>query len=141
MSGGFVLDCSVAVAWCIDDEAAPATDALLDRARDEGAWVPGLWPLELANVLLQATRRGRLGVAEATARLGLLGKLPIRIDDETASRAWREALALARAEDLTTHDAAYLELALRRGLPLATLDKTLRQAAARNGVGLLPAAA
>lgn len=136
MSGGFVLDCSVAVAWCIDDEAAPATDALLAQARDQGVWVPGLWPLELANVLLQAVRRGRLGVAEVTARLELLRTLPLQVDDQTASRAWREILALARTEDLTTYDAAYLELALRRGLPLATQDKALRQAAARNGIGL-----
>jgi predicted nucleic acid-binding protein len=136
---GFVLDCSVAVAWCIEDEATPATDALLQRVRDQGASVPGLWPLELANVLLQAIRRGRLKVAEATSRLEILRELPIRVDDETASRAWRETLSLARTEGLTIHDAAYLELALRRGRPLATLDKDLRQAAARNGVGLLPA--
>lgn len=34
---GFVLDCSVAVAWCIDDEAAPATDALLPLATKDEA--------------------------------------------------------------------------------------------------------
>jgi predicted nucleic acid-binding protein len=135
---GFVLDCSVAVAWCIDDEAAPATDALLDRARDEGAWVPGLWPLELANVLLQGVRRGRLSANEATARLEILRTLPIQIDEETAGRAWRETLALARTENLTAYGAAYLELALRRGLPLATKDAALRAAALRSGVEPLP---
>jgi predicted nucleic acid-binding protein len=134
---GFVLDCSVVVAWCIDDEAAPATDALLELARDQGAWVPGLWPLELANVLLQGTRRGRLSAAEADARLEILRTLPIQVDEETAGRAWREILALARAQALTTYDAAYLELALRRGLPLATKDRALREAAERSGVGLL----
>ena len=114
------------------------TDALLERARDEGAVVPGLWPLELGNVLLQAVRQGRLDVAEATARLALLEELPIRIDDETVGRAWRETLTLARTEGLTTYDAAYLELALRRGLPLASRDRELRQAADRNGIALLP---
>lgn len=135
---GFVLDCSVAVAWCIEDEAGPVTDALLERARDEGAIVPGLWPLELGNVLLQAVRRGRLEAAAVTARLALLEELPIRVDRTTAERAWHEILALARAEGLTTYDAAYLELAMRRGLPLATRDGELRQAAGRNGVVLLP---
>jgi hypothetical protein len=49
-----VIDASVALSWCFEDEASPATDALLDDARDHGALVPGLWFLELGNVLLQA---------------------------------------------------------------------------------------
>lgn len=134
---GFVLDCSVAVAWCIDDEAAVETDALMKQAASEGALAAWLWSLEIADVLLQAVRRHRLEMADAVARLELLRSLPIRIDDATAERAWRETLALARAEGLTTYDAAYLELALRRGLPLATRDHELRQAADRNGVELL----
>ncbi len=51
-------------------------------------------------------------------RLELIAELPIATDNETTARAWREILALARAEGLTTYDAAYLELAIRRGLPL-----------------------
>ena len=136
--GGFVLDCSIAVAWCFEDEAGPDTDALLERVRDEGAVVPVLWHLELGNVLLQAERRGRMGAADLTARLELIGDLPIATDDETAARARREILALARAEALTTYDAAYLELAMRRGLALATKDRALRSAAGRAGVTLLP---
>ena len=135
---GFVLDCSIAVAWCFEDEAGPDTDALLERVRDEGAVVPVLWHLELGNVLLQAERRGRMGAADLTARLELIGDLPIATDDETAARARREILALARAEALTTYDAAYLELAMRRGLALATKDRALRSAAGRAGVTLLP---
>ena len=135
---GFVLDCSIAVAWCFEDEAGPDTDALLERVRDEGAVVPVLWHLELGNVLLQAERRGRMGAADLTTRLELIGDLPIATDDETAARARREILALARAEALTTYDAAYLELAMRRGLALATKDRALRSAAGRAGVTLLP---
>jgi hypothetical protein len=52
-----VVDCSVAVAWCIEDEASLDTDALLERVRDEGGLVPSLLHLELGNVLLQAERR------------------------------------------------------------------------------------
>jgi predicted nucleic acid-binding protein len=133
-----VIDCSVAVAWCIDDEAAPATDTLLERVRDEGGIVPSLWHLELGNVLLQAERRSRLKPGGVAVRLELLRTLPIVTDDETSIRAWREVLALARAECLTTYDAAYLELAIRRGLPLATKDGDLEAAAGRVGVQLLP---
>ena len=46
----------------------------------------------------------------------------------TAAQAWSDTLGLARAHDLSTYDAAYLELALRQGLPLATLDEPLRDA-------------
>jgi predicted nucleic acid-binding protein len=134
-----VVDCSIAVAWCIDDEASPETDALLERVRDEGGTVPSLWHLELGNVLLQAERRGRLKPGDVAGRLELLHALPIMTDDETATRAWREVLALARSERLTTYDAAYLELAMRRALPLATKDGALEAAAGRVGVELLPA--
>ncbi len=135
---GLVLDCSVAVAWCFEDEASPETDAILERVRDEGALVPALWHLELGNVLVQTERRKRLTAADTTTRLELIADLPIVADDETPTRALREVLTLARAEGLTTYDAAYLELAMRKGLPLATKDPTLRDAAKRSGVASLP---
>ena len=135
---GLVLDGSIAVAWCFEDEAGPETDALLERVRDEGAVVPVLWHLELGNVLLQAERRGRVRAADTACRLELIGDLPIATDHGIPVRALREVLALARAEALTTYDAAYLELAMRRGLPLATKDRALRAAARRVGVRVLP---
>jgi predicted nucleic acid-binding protein len=133
-----VLDCSIAVAWCFEDEITPEIDALADRVRVDGAVVPSLWHLEVGNVLLQAVRRGRITPAELQSRIEALAELPIAADEDTARRAWREVLSLARAERLTTYDAAYLELASRRGLPLATKDADLRAAAQRLGVPLLP---
>jgi predicted nucleic acid-binding protein len=135
---GFVLDCSIAVTWCFEDEAEEETDALLHRVQEEGAVVPGLFPLEVANVLVQAERRGRMTAMDLSARVALLETLPIVVDDGTASRALHETLALARAEKLTAYDAAYLELAMRQGLPLATRDAALRRSAAKLGVPLLP---
>jgi predicted nucleic acid-binding protein len=133
-----VIDSSVALSWCFDDEASPATEAVLDQIRREGGVVPSLWHLELANVLLRAERRGRNIPGGVTARLEYVGRLRIETDGETVGRAWREILALARAEGLTTYDAAYLELAARRGLPLATKDQALAEAARRVGVAVLP---
>jgi predicted nucleic acid-binding protein len=135
---GLVVDASVALAWCFDDEASPVSDAILDMVKDDGAIVPSLWHLELANVLLQAERRGRTIVGGLVARLELLDQLPIATDAETSGRAWREVLALARSERLTTYDAAYLELAVRRGLSLATRDEALLGAAKRLGIALVP---
>jgi prevent-host-death family protein len=134
----FVLDCSIAMAWCFEDEAGAETDRLLERLRDQGGRVPSLWFWEVANVLNGAIRRGRLAPAQATARLALLAALPIEIDAEGASRAWRETLMLAQAHDLTVYDAAYLELASRYGADLATSDKALRTAGAQLGLTVIP---
>jgi predicted nucleic acid-binding protein len=134
----FVLDCSIAVTWCFDDEATPETDALMDRVKEYGAFVPSLWPLEVANVLLLAERRGRSSPAHITSFVQRLDTLPIHVDGETASRALGGILPLARSEGLTTYDASYLDLAMRLGLPLATKDEALKKAGGRAGVALLP---
>ncbi len=133
-----VVDSSIALSWCFQDEASPVTDMLFERVRDSGAIVPGLWHLELSNVLLQAERRGRISTGDVTMRLDLIAQLPILTDQETTIRAWREILTLARAASLTTYDATYLELAMRRGLPLLTKDNELVRAAKRLGVEAFP---
>ena len=133
----FVLDASVALAWCFADEATPATDVLLDRLADEDAVAPALCGLEVANALTMAERRGRLSVAGLTRSVSLLQRLAVAIDPEGSDRAFREVLDLARSERLIVYDAAYLELALRLGLPLASKDAKLRKAATGLGVALL----
>lgn len=134
----FVLDCSIAIAWLFEDEAAAETDALLDRLKDSEAFVPALWRLELGNVLARAERHKRIAAAQIAAGLALLDRLPIITDAETETRAFREILTLARTEHLTTYDAAYLELAMRHGVELATRDKELIRAAGRVQVDTLP---
>ncbi len=131
-----VIDSSAALSWCFEDEATSESDVLFERVRDQGAVVPGLWHLEVANVLLQAEKRGRIAAGGVGMRLELIAELPITTDTETTARAWREILALARAEGLTTYDAAYLELAIRRGLPLQTKDEALIAAAGRSVVAV-----
>jgi predicted nucleic acid-binding protein len=133
-----VIDASIALAWCFEDEASPETDAIAESIESEGAVVPGLFQLEVGNILLQAERKGRLTSAGVAARLALLDDLSIATDSETAGRAWRETMALARAHALTSYDAAYLELALRKGAALATRDKALAAAAKGLGVRVLP---
>jgi predicted nucleic acid-binding protein len=135
----FVLDASIALAWCVADAATPATDALLDRLAEEEAVAPGLWRIEVANALVMAERRGRLSVAGLTRSVGLLQRLAVAIDPESSERAFRELLDLARSERLTVYDAAYLELALRLGLPLASKDAKLRVTAASFGLAVLGA--
>lgn len=133
----FVLDNSVALTWCFEDERTPATTALLEQVAESGALAPMLWPLEALNGLLVAERRGRLDVARRQRLSGFLRALPITIDDETASRAWSATADLAERFNLSSYDAAYLELAQRRHLPLASLDRELRAAATALGLTVL----
>ncbi len=135
-ANAFVLDGSVTLVWGFADEDDAYAAAILDKIPDLQAHVPGLWPLEVANALLVGERRGRTTPANAAHFLALLGTFPIAIDDETVARAWVETTHLARAHNLSTYDASYLELAMRLGLPLATLDAKLKAAA--TAVGVLP---
>jgi len=100
--------------------------------------VPGIWHLELGNVIVLAEKRNRLNSGQLEKAFLFFGNLPISTDQETTARTLTDISALARAEGLTTYDAAYLELALRRRLPLATLDKDLIRAAQNRNVDTLP---
>lgn len=132
----FVVDASVTLAWCFEDEANPQTEALLDRLSDDTAVVPSLWELEVSNVLLLGERRGRLSESQTARFVALLGQLPILVD--SGSVDMEAVLAVGRHHALTAYDAAYLVLAEREGVPLATLDNKLRNAARAVGVKLIP---
>jgi len=133
----FVVDSSVALTWCFEDEATQAADALLMKLTHDGAHAPSLWPLEVFNVLVAAQRRGRITSQERQDRIALLHALPITLDTETAAQAWTITNLLAERHNLTLYDAAYLELAQRLDLPLATLDADLRTAANSLGMPVL----
>jgi len=132
----FVLDTSVAMAWCFEDETNPYTDAVLDSLIDNAALAPSIWPLEVGNVLLVAERRNRMSQPESMRFLELLSSLPIRIENFSEQRMFETVLNLAREQSLSSYDASYLDLAMQTGLKLATLDQSLRKAADRCGVAI-----
>jgi predicted nucleic acid-binding protein len=132
-----VLDCSATLAWLLDDETTDAVRRVFDIVAHDGAWVPSLWRLEVANSLQTAVRRRRITADNRDASLRNLGQHAITTDAETDAQAWTATLQLAERCGLTLYDAAYLELAQRRDLPLATLDQALRAAATAAGVALL----
>ncbi len=130
----FILDCSVTMAWYFKDEANAYANAVRRSLSRTRAVVPALWPLEVANILVLGERRRRSTEAEASKWLRYLQLLPIRVDEETAARAWSDILHIARSYDLSVYDAAYLELAIRLGLPLASLDDRLKATAVSAGL-------
>ena len=131
------LDTSATIAWVYAGETSRPVRAVFDQVMESGAWVPGLWRLEIANVLEMGVRRGRHDAAFREVTLADLALLSIQVDPHTNDRAWGATIRLAERHRLTVYDAAYLELALRRGLPLATLDRELRVAATAENVTLL----
>ncbi|MCC5664319.1 type II toxin-antitoxin system VapC family toxin [Nostoc sp. CHAB 5784] len=133
----FVLDCSVAISWCLVDENDDYANAILAMMPDSEAFVPGIWSLEIANTLVVAERRNRMTKKQSEQAIALLQSLLIQVDLFTDAKALDATLKLARQEGLAAYDAAYLELALRLQLPLATLDTRLAEAATRCGVGLV----
>lgn len=137
MSAGFVIDCSVTMSWCFEDEATPASLKIQDRLVDESALVPAHWFLEVSNVLAMAEKRKRITPARSARFLSLLESLDFEVDAHAAGRAFAHLLPLCRSYGLTSYDAAYLDLAARRRVPLATLDDDLRKAAKSTGVEVL----
>ena len=65
----FVLDCSVAIAWCFVDENDAYANAILAMMPNSEAFVPQIWSLEVANTLL---------VAEGCGQKQLVGDLVAR---------------------------------------------------------------
>lgn len=129
MDKRFVIDNSVVMAWCFEDEISPYADLILDSLENMTAIVPSIWPLEVGNVLLAAERKKRLSEAASNKFIELLSELPIIVDQEPPERMIREILSLARKHNLSTYDASYLDLAIKRELPIATLDDRLLAAA------------
>ena len=130
----FVLDASVSLAWCFEDERAGYAMRVLDELSGGEAIVSSLWPIEVTNGLASALREERIDLAGAAEARNTLVALPIVVDPVSRRRAFEDIPRLARAHGLTTYDASYLELAVRLGIPLASLDQALARAAADEGV-------
>jgi predicted nucleic acid-binding protein len=137
LNPSFVIDCSITMTWCFDDEATDTTRAVARRLVAESVLVPSHWHLEVANVLLTTQRNKRLKPSDAADFVQRLSQFAIEVDPSLGENTFARLLPLSQKHKLTSYDAAYLELAMRTRLPLASLDKALRLAAAAEGVTLL----
>jgi predicted nucleic acid-binding protein len=82
-----VLDSSATLAWIYSDETEPIR-RVFHVVADDGAVVPTLWRLEIANSLTLAMRRGRIDANFRDAALADLALLDITMDDQTDVHAW-----------------------------------------------------
>jgi predicted nucleic acid-binding protein len=132
----FVLDSSVTMAWCFEDEKTTYTESVLDAVAAGTAVVPTLWTYEVLNLLVMAQRRKRMTQAQAMTFWKGLQSFSIQVDDHSAHSGFLAVMSLAEQYQLTAYDAAYLELALRTGFALASLDGDLAKAAKASGVSI-----
>ena len=136
----FVLDASVAIAWCFPGdptEDTPYSRHILQELASSDAIVPEIWAFEIANsIFVSYSKRKRISELQIKEYLDLLRALPIHVE---AQNLWLnvELESLARRQNLAAYDVAYLALAQRKGLPLATSDAALRQAAMAEGIKVL----
>ena len=135
----FVLDASVAFAWCFPGDPTEFTaynKMVLMRMEFWDAVVPEIWPFEIANTIyVSFSRRKRITEIQIQEFLDSLKDLPIRVERQDL---WTNVAleSMARKHNLAAYDAAYLELALRQSIPLATSDEGLKKAALACGVKL-----
>ncbi|MGD0220850.1 MAG: type II toxin-antitoxin system VapC family toxin [Terriglobia bacterium] len=136
----FVLDASVAIAWCFPGdptEDTPYSRRILKELAVNDAIVPEIWPFEIANsIFVSYNKRKRITEHQIQEYLDLLKALPIRVEPQSL---WAnvDLQSLARRRNLTAYDTACLDLALRTHLPLATSDRSLRDAAVADGIVVL----
>lgn len=132
----FVLDASVALSWAFEDESSAFADRVLSILDSEPAIVPPIWPMEIANALIMAERRGRSDLAASNRFVMLVASLPIEVESPPRGLGLEEILNLSRELRISSYDASYLELAIRKGIKLASEDRRLVQAATQIGVSL-----
>ncbi|MGK2851602.1 MAG: type II toxin-antitoxin system VapC family toxin [Candidatus Limnocylindrales bacterium] len=132
----FVVDASVILAWSLEDESSSTAEAAIERLLAEGGLAPAHWPLEVANGLRSAERRGRIDEPSIRRLAAKLVGLPVDIAPVELSTALG-VIESARRHDLSVYDAAYLDLANVRGLPVATVDDRLARACRAANVPLV----
>ena len=132
-----VLDASVALAFCLEDERDSFTREQLAQLEQAAIVVPPHWWAEVCNGLLMVEKRKRIKQGEQSQCISLLNEL-LPSPLEVSATEWDEDIfPLARSHQLTIYDACYLYLALRENYPLLTFDKALRKAARAEQVDVL----
>jgi predicted nucleic acid-binding protein len=132
-----VLDTSIVIAALSPDEQDQTALAKLAPFFLGGGWVPGLWPIEIANVLLTKHRRGILSVGSCEDVWRTIALMPIEVHHFEAGKIASDVRPLALRHGLTSYDACYLQLAIDRATPIATVDRKLIVAARAEGLTVL----
>lgn len=132
-----VIDASIVVAALSPDEQDENALSTIAPFFRGGGFAPGLWSLEIANVLLTKCRRGVLTLADGDQVWRIIARMPIDEHHFETGQVAAKIRPLAVKHGLTSYDACYLQLALDKAVPLATADRRLAAAARSEGLQLL----
>jgi len=133
----FVLDASVTMTWCFQDEASPKTDDLLQELFIGGGIIPAPSHFEVSHILATGIRRKRITTDDARVFSRKLDTLPIEAEKRKAPITGSDLLPLVLQYGLTAYHAAYLELAKRKSYAIGTLDRERIAAALQEGISLM----
>jgi predicted nucleic acid-binding protein len=123
-----IVDASVAIKWCVEEEGADAAHALLTR---QPLRAPDLIAAEVANTLWKKGRRGEVGPEQ----LAFAFETSMRLIDELVSTKdlAERALEIAATLDHPVYDCFYLALAEMRHETFITADKRLLSRLSQGG--------
>jgi hypothetical protein len=83
------------------DEQTEAVLAILERVALDGAVVPAIWPLEIANSLTMAARKRRISRAFRVELLSNLRRLRIEVEATQRDLPWFTTINFADRHELT----------------------------------------
>ncbi len=124
-----VVDASVGIKLFIDEPFSDTVQALFEKlGQDPPAelYVPDLFFIECANILLKTMRRFGRSLEDAKADLADLNLLSLKFT--STADLMVDAFVLANEKNLTAYDACYAVLARRLEIPLITADEPMAKA-------------
>lgn len=125
----FVVDASVGIKLFVNEPLSDQAHALFARLTEDPPaefYVPDLFYIECANILLKYVRRFGRPLEDAQADLADLNRLALK--SVSTADLMEDALSLAARTNLTAYDACYAVLAQKLNDPLITTDEPMAQA-------------
>ncbi|KAF0107404.1 MAG: PilT protein domain protein [Anaerolineaceae bacterium] len=125
----FVVDASVGIKLFVDEPLSDRAHALFARLTEDPPaefYVPDLFYIECANILLKYMRRFGRSLKDSQADLVDLNTLALK--PVSTADLMQAALLLASEKNLTAYDACYAVLAQQLNIPLITADEPMAKA-------------
>ncbi|MBU4226440.1 MAG: type II toxin-antitoxin system VapC family toxin [Chloroflexi bacterium] len=125
----YVVDASVGIKLFVDEPLSDVAHALFAKLTEDPPaelYVPDLFYIECANILLKYMRRFGRSLEDSQADLADLNLLALK--STPTADLMEGALVLANDKNLTAYDACYAVLAQRLEIPLITADEPMAKA-------------
>ena len=125
----YVVDASVGIKLFVEEEFSERAHVLFSYLTvDPPAefYIPDLFYIECANILLKYTRRFGRSLEDSQADIADLKSLSLK--PTSTAELMEDALLLASEKNLTAYDACYAVLAQKLEVPLITADEQLSEA-------------